>query len=119
MNKFNWYITFIFAIKIGFLLTNAFHMYLTAKGEANTDLGKKVYYWKERLEFIFIALMSFLLIYLFNPRQNRLSMIDYETGLLLYLFGFVLIITANWQLFFKESPFMKMLQKSVGDSGSR
>jgi hypothetical protein len=118
MNKLSWYITFIFAIKIGFILTNALHMYLTAKGHANTDLGKKVNYWKDRLEFIFIALMSCLLIYLFNPRQNRIALIDYETGLLLYLFGFVLIITANWGLFIKESPFMKNLQKSVGNSGS-
>jgi uncharacterized BrkB/YihY/UPF0761 family membrane protein len=119
MKKFDLYITFIFIIKIGFLLTNVLHVYLTAKGQANSDLGKKLFYWKERLEFIFIALMSFLLIYLFNPRQNRLAMIDYETGLLLYLFGFVLIITAKWDVFFKESPFMKMLQKSVGNSGSR
>jgi len=109
---------FIFIIKIGFILMAILHIYLKAKGKAQSDLDKKILYWKERFEFIFIATMALLLIYLFNPRKNRIAMIDYETSLLLYLFGFVLIITAKWDLFFKESPIMKKFQKSVGEVGS-
>lgn len=113
------YITFIFLIKIGFILMAVTHIYLTAKGEKKSDLDKKILYWKERFEFIFIAAMAALLIYLFNPRKNRTTMIDSETNLLLYLFGFVLIITAKWDKFFKESPLMKQIQKSFGEVDSR
>lgn len=116
MNKYDMYITFIFLIKIGFILMAILHIYLKAKGKEQSDLDKKISYWKERFEFIFIATMALLLIYLFNPRKNRITMIDYETSLLLYLFGFVLIITAKWDLFFKESPIMKKFQKSVGST---
>ena len=111
MTKYDMYITFIFLIKVGFILMALTHIYLKAKGEEKSDLDKKVLYWKERFEFIFIATMALLLIYLFNPRRNRTVLIDQETSLLLYLFGFVLIITAKWELFFKESPLMKRIQK--------
>lgn len=47
--------------------------------------------------------MSLLLIYLFNPRINRLYMVDTETRLLLYLFGFILIISADWEKFLNDS----------------
>lgn len=119
MTKYDIYIMFIFLIKVGFILMALTHIYLKAKGEEKTDLDKKVLYWKERFEFIFIATMALLLIYLFNPRKTRTIQIDYETSLLLYLFGFVLIITAKWDIFFKETIFMKNLQKTVGEVGNR
>ena len=90
------------------------HIYLKSKGEEKSDLDKKVLYWKERFEFIFIALMSILLIYLFNPRSNKNITIDRETKILLYLFGFILLLTAKWDIFFKESHFFSRIQKSVG-----
>lgn len=109
------YITFIFLIKIGFILMAIAHIYLKAKGKKEkTDLDKKLIFWKERFEFIFIALMSILLIYVFNPRYDNIKLIDKETKILLYLFGFILLITANWEVFFKESPFFYILQDVVG-----
>ena len=89
------------------------HVYLKFKGKEQSNLDKKILYWKERFEFIFIALMSILLIYIFNPRTNNSILIDKETKLLLFLFGFVLLITAKWEIFIKESPLMKMIQRSV------
>lgn len=93
------YITFIFLIKIGFIIMTITHIYLKAKGKEKSDLDKNILYWKERFEFIFIAMMSILLIYLFNPRVDRSVLIDKETKILLYLFGFILLITAKWNLF--------------------
>lgn len=93
------YITFIFLIKIGFIIMTITHIYLQAKGKEKSDLDKNILYWKERFEFIFIAMMSILLIYLFNPRVDRSVLIDKETKILLYLFGFILLITAKWNLF--------------------
>ena len=88
-------------------------MYLKLKHKEHSETDKKIVFWKERLEFIFIILMAVLLIYLFNPRNDRSISIDYETKILLYLFGFILLITADWKDFFHESPTFKMIQKIV------
>jgi uncharacterized membrane protein YiaA len=86
---------------------------LRSKGKVNSETNQQFLFWKERIEFVFIILMSFLLIYLFNVTTNRLSMIDHETKLLLFLFGFVLIITAKWDTFFEESEIFKDVQGAV------
>jgi hypothetical protein len=114
MNKFDIYITFIFLIKIGFITMVLIHLYLKLKHRENTELDKKILYWKDRLEFFFIVLMSFLLIYLFNPRYDKSILIDRETKILLYMFGFVLLITSNWNVLIKESPLFLTIQKIIG-----
>lgn len=108
MNKYDMYVTAIFVIKIGFILMAITHVYLEMKGKEKTDLDKKILFWKERFEFIFTALMSVLLIYIFNPRYNNFNLIDKETEVLFYLFGFVLLITAKWRIFFEQSPLLKI-----------
>ena len=90
------------------------HIYLKAKGDEKSELDKKILYWKERFEFISIACMSVLLIYIFNPRTDRSILIDRETKVLLFLFGFVLLITAKWGEFIKESPWFSRLQQVLG-----
>jgi hypothetical protein len=108
------FIYLIFAVKICFISLSVTHIYLKVKGESDSDLDKKVFYWKERFEFIFLLLMAFLLIYLFSPVKGRNVMIDGETKVLLYLFGIVLLITANWVDFFSEAKWFQYLQESVG-----
>ena len=78
------FIYLIFAVKLCFVSMSVTHIYLKVKGESDSDLDKKVFYWKERFEFIFILLMAILLIYLFNPRTDRIIMIDSETKILLF-----------------------------------
>jgi hypothetical protein len=113
MELFNIYITLIILIKIAFILLAVSHLYFKFKGETNSPTDKKVVFWKERMEFVFIILMAILLIYLFNPRASRDAKLDYETKILLYLFGFILLITANWDVFIKENPFFKQFQEAV------
>jgi hypothetical protein len=113
------FIYLIFAIKICFITMSVTHIYLKVKGESDSDLDKKIFYWKERFEFIFVLLMAILLIYLFNPRKERMVMIDGETKILFYLFGFVLLITAKWADFFHEAKWFKYIQGSIGEAGSR
>ena len=110
------FIYLIFAVKICFISMSVTHIYLKVKGETESDLDKKVFYWKERFEFIFLLLMATLLIYLFSPGKERNVMIDGETKVLLYLFGIVLLITAKWADFFHEAKWFQYLQKSVGPS---
>ena len=100
MDQYNLYIIFIIIIKVGFILLAVSHIYLKAKGEEHSELDQIILYWKERVEFIFVIGMALLLIYLFNPRRKIQIIIDTETKILLTLFGFILIITAKWSLFF-------------------
>jgi hypothetical protein len=114
MDYFTSYLFLLFALKIVFMVMAFTTIYLKVKGKENSKLYKFLFYWKERDEFVFIILMSVLLTYLFNPRQNRNNMINGETKLLLYLFGFVLLITANWSTFIGESIWVERAQDIVG-----
>jgi len=114
MNYLNTYVYLIIFIKVIFILTAIGHMYLKMKKQENTDLDKTLLYWKERLEFIFIFLMACLLIYIFNPRNEQTIALNKEIKILFYLFGIILLITANWGAFFKESKWAKYLQEAVG-----
>lgn len=118
MNKLDIYITLIFIIKILFVISALTLAYMKNKKTSDKKTVEKLEFWKERIEFIFIAMMSALLIYLFYPRANRINLITSETKILLYLFGFVLLLTAKWDIFFKESPLLKTIQSSIGNTGS-
>ena len=110
MDYYTIYISSIFLFKIIFIILASIHLYLTLTNKKGNDLDKQILFWRERIEFIFTSLMAILLIYLFNPRNNRIFMINHETKVLLFLFGFILIISANWKTFLKESDIFKKLQ---------
>jgi phosphoglycerol transferase MdoB-like AlkP superfamily enzyme len=109
MKYFDMYITLIFIVKIAFIILAVYTIYTKAKNPKSKQL-EIIEKWKGRFEFMFITLMSILLIYLFHPRANNIRMIDGETKLLLFLFGFVLLLTENWRSFFHESPLFKKFQ---------
>lgn len=111
MKYFDMYITLIFVVKICFIVSSVYGLYVKAKYPNDEKLSENIKFWKERIEFLFITLMSILLIVLFNPRYNNINMIDGETKLLLYLFGFVLLLTENWSNFIQESPIFKNFQE--------
>jgi amino acid transporter len=115
MNYFTAYIYSIIGIKVIFILCAILHIILKIQGKINSELDKKILYWKERIEFVFIILMALLLIYIFNPRMPNTNLLNFEVKLLIYLFGIILIITADWKLFFHESKWFKYLQESVGE----
>jgi Ca2+/Na+ antiporter len=112
------YIFFIFFIKIIFIILAIVNLYLkkqipdeekdtdkekTNKIKKQLEMQQKIEYWKTRIELLFKFLMSLLLIYIFNPRQNRINLINYEAKLLFFLFGIILIVTADWKQIFEES----------------
>ena len=115
MKYITMYIFLIFIIKIVYTILGLTHLYLTIKGKTESELGKKIVYLKKRFEFVFIVLMSILLIYLFNPIKNHINMINSEANLLFFLFGFILIFTADWNTFIKESIWFKKLQYVIRD----
>lgn len=114
MDKYNIYLTVVILVKVMFLILAGLHVYLTVKGKANSEIDKKIEYWKEKLEFVFVALMAILFIYLFNPHTGTSILITSETKILLYLFGIFLLITAKWGDFIKESKLFKRIQSIVG-----
>jgi len=114
MDNFTIYIYLIILVKLGFISMAITGIYLKNKKKEKSASYKNVEYWKERFEFIFTALMAVLLIYLFNPRANLSDKLEREPKLLLYLFGFILLITAKWNVFFQESKLFQNIQKTVG-----
>jgi hypothetical protein len=101
MKTFDIYVSLIILIKVIFILLAITHLYLKLKHEDNSEFDKNLIAWKEQVEFVFVLLMSLLLIYLFNPRTDRHLTIDRETRVLFFLFGFILLITAKWKEFFE------------------
>ena len=115
MDYLQGYIYLIIVVKVAFILLAITHLYLKTKGKIESELDKTIVYWKERLEFIFIFLMALLLIYLFNPRRSKPAVITNEMKILLYLFGFILLITADWSIFITEAKWFKEIQQIVGE----
>jgi NADH:ubiquinone oxidoreductase subunit 3 (subunit A) len=77
----------------------------------NTHI-KDAEYIKDRLEFIFIFLMALLLIIIFNPLINESIMINRHTKLLLFIYGIIILINAEWHEFMDNSYIYKKFNKS-------
>ncbi len=110
----DFFVLFIVIIKIVFILTaigNVIFTHIVKKNAASaTDAASarvaatraaNLAYWKERTEFIFVICMAVLLIYYFKPGNTR--PLNSETSLLFFLFGWILIITAKWNVFFTQA----------------
>jgi hypothetical protein len=110
----NHYISFIILVKVLFIFFSLTHLYYKIIDDEENKINVVAVYWRGRLEFIFTIAMAALLIYLFNPYYNHDNLITHETKLLLYLFGFILIIVAEWGLFIRENKLVKYLQLILG-----
>jgi hypothetical protein len=55
--------------------------------------------------------MSCLLIYHFKP--GYLKPISKETSILFFLFGWILLITAKWELFFAEATWYEKISQAL------
>ncbi len=113
-NALDYFLYFIIFIKIIFVLSAIGHVILTHSSK-NKELVEmidpKLLYWKERTEFVFIASMAILLIYHFKPGHKKV--INNESALLFFLFGWVLLVTAKWELFFTEANWYKTIVSSI------
>jgi len=111
MDKYSAYIYLLFTLKILFILLAIAHIYMKNTNQINSPTDKMIVYWKSRVDFIFTFFMALLLIYLFFPRSNREARVTGETKLLLFLFGIILIITAQWEVFFREAKWFANVQQ--------
>jgi hypothetical protein len=101
MNNLEYYITFIFIVKICFIILSITDNLLKLDNK-NHVLQQNVDYLKERCELFFKLLMSLFLIYAFYPYRKTPIELYFESRLLLYLFGFVLLLTANWSVIMND-----------------
>jgi cell division protein FtsW (lipid II flippase) len=107
-STYDFYILFIVLVKIVFILSAIGLLVISHTDlDSSKQLEPKLQYWKEHMEFIFTIATSILLIYHFKPGKNK--PVSEETSLLFFLFGWILIFTAKWNIFIKESPWYKQI----------
>jgi hypothetical protein len=104
--KLDYYVVFLIIIKCIFVASALGHLVLSHTNTSFDKYDTALLYWKERTEFIFIVSMALLLIYYFHPSIKSDPM-SHETKLLFFLFGWVLLITANWKIFVTEAPWFE------------
>ena len=105
----------LIGVKVVFFIAAIAYTLLTHFGtQAQMDKwGVKLDYIKERTEFIFKVSMSILLIIWFHPiidstmRNNQQVKLDAESRLLIFLFGWVMVLTANWKQFIQDTWWLK------------
>jgi hypothetical protein len=112
---FDIFVLLIIIIKFIFIVLVLSESYFKYVKPEEQRIIEKFTYWKERVKLIFIILMSVLLVYLFNPMANNVVLIKREAKILLFVFGFTLLIIVDWDIIFKESAFLRIVQGSVGN----
>lgn len=108
MNFFNVYIYFTLFIKVCYFITSLTiiiftHIY-------NKEYLIKLKNMKHVLEFIFMILISIFLIFLFNPFIKFNVVVNEHAKLLLFFYGILVLLNADWKLFFKKSEETKVLE---------
>lgn len=110
-------IYFIIVIKILFLITSVVHLLLSHVRHPSNKINKlddKFLGWKSKTEFIFTILMSCLLIFIYTPWRDNTKYITGEMKFLFYLFGFILIFGANWELVMPSTSISTIIQSTIG-----
>jgi len=108
MNKFDIYVIIIIIMKISFIILALAHIYYKFFDKNDVETDENIVYWKDRVDYVFKILMAILLFYIFNPYYDNTYLIDGETKILFYLFGIILIITANWTAFIKDTRWLNL-----------
>ena len=116
---------FIFMIKVLFLIMTVMAKRTelvikrdTKKGKtANIDEQRKKLeneeYLRSRLELMFKFTMSIFLIIAFFPKRKKRVELTYEDNLLLTVFGFILLITADWSVLIPHNIIEEYMSKAL------
>ena len=103
-------------IKVIFILLKGLAFYNRVMGIKDTLFSTNVLFWADRVEFIYTFLMAILIIALFRNavKVGVLCIYDKETIFLMYVFGFILLFTADWNEFISESTIITYVQNILG-----
>ena len=109
----DFFILFIVIIKISFIISAVGNAISSRSDNVKVQLLQPKFKWlKDRTEFIFVCSMSLLLIIYFRPGSHL--QVYNESRILFFIFGIILLFTANWGLFVKESYWFKILSDTFG-----
>lgn len=109
MRKYDVFVSFIILIKLLFMICAILEFYF----KPDTTIGKILVFWKDHLEFIFVACTSILILIIFRPFQNGTIHITPHEQFLLFVYGIIILINANWALFIEESIWFKKLKNII------
>ena len=115
-NIIEFIIYIIIFIKILFLITSIGHLILshTRKQTPRTkEFDEKFLEWKQKFEFVFIVMMSCLLIFIFTPWRDNAHYMTSTMKFLFYLFGFILILSADWNLILPSTTLDSIVRRSL------
>ncbi len=115
MNSYDLYIYSVFMCKLVMIITACLHFVLKYSS-IHPDILSNLENTKNIFEFLFVFMMALLLLYIFNPFNPK--QINYETRLLFFLLGVILLITAKYGIFLQETSTKHMLlniQKLIGN----
>jgi hypothetical protein len=103
-------------IKVIFILLKLTAFYNRVMGNKDTLFSTNILFWADRVEFIYTFLMAILIIALFKNavKVGVLCIYDKETIFLMYVFGFILLFTADWNEFISESTIITNIQNMLG-----
>lgn len=110
MTHYDSFILCVFLSKVLFVVCGIWHFILVRKNNGENELSEKLSIWKEYFEFIFLVSMALLSLYLFNPLAEIRPSINKETRLLLFIFGFIVLINCKWELVIGHSKWLTLLQ---------
>jgi len=118
------YVIFVIIIKILFVIFAVIsrHYQKKIKTAGNNTSQVQEYtqkynwalYWKDRLEFFFLISTSLICIIVFYPFYSDPIFIDRHTKILLFIYGFIVLITLNWNILGTPPPWFISLQNIVG-----
>jgi hypothetical protein len=116
MTAYNLLIILIIIIKVIFILLKLTAFYNRVMGNKDTLFSTNVLFWADRVEFIYTFLMAILIIALFRNaiKDGQICIYDKETLFLMYVFGFILLFTADWNEFISESTIITNIQIMLG-----
>jgi hypothetical protein len=116
---------FIFMIKVLFLIMTIMAKRTELVIKRDTKKGKtadldeqrkkleKEEYLRSRLELMFKFTMSIFLIIVFFPKRKSRVELTYEDNLLLTVFGFILLITADWSVLIPHNIIEEYMSKAL------
>ena len=99
-------VTFAIIIKVIFLLAAIlYYVNQTLKINMDDNLLLNVMKLKNSSEFIYQITIALLIIIIFNPWYNNMKFISKEIIILFFIFGIIIIISADWNHFFIKNKF--------------
>ena len=115
------YVIFVIIIKVLFVIFALISRYYQTKIKSGSKTDLQEYtqkynwavYWKDRLEFFFLISTSLICIIVFYPFYSEPIFIDRHTKLLLFIYGFIVLITLNWNILGNLPPWFISLQNII------